>query len=1126
MNVGDIVLKRLLQKFKKIKSNSNLSYLKYLNLDIDEKLFLLEGGQGTNINGNMFSLLRELKSNPKYADYKVAFVVTDNKLESAKERMSFYGFDDVILTIRNSNNYCKLLATAKYLATDNSFPPYFDKREEQVFLNTWHGTPLKTLGKSDKSNLASLANIQKNYLMCDYALFPNEFTRDVFMKDYDLENLFDKSSIITNYPRNYVFYDKEQGIRMKDELGYSNKELIAYMPTWRGTGRVADTKRQISETMDILNELDERLNDNQVLLVNLHFLLSSEIDCSEFKHIESFSNEYDTYEILNACDTLITDYSSVFFDYAVTGKRVVLYAYDKEKYLSSRGTYIPFDELPFDVCETSDELINVLSKPYEVDENFLKTYCPNGWANSCERIIDLMINGEAAGITVDRHHQKDNLCVIYAGTIPEPHFQSIKSFIDNNPDYSHVILYRKNFNVKNKEFVLSLDDSVSTLGTLNAFQFKPLELISFIIANIFKIKNQNKYISSFANREARRLICGIKPSRVVDYSCGNVVMSAILSKLSGNKEFVTHGDFYCQSNRFAKREKFVKACELEQGFKELDFSKIENQMYIENDLDEFADSSFRRGTTFNNILPLYFNAKGKLHCVSLFKFVTPIKTRLRDTSLMIGDSIECKPKFFASVNRNVKRHYGVYSFSVPVSSLIDLPSNNRVMMCYRNKYNKLVQSHIIYFSLIHRIFLALKGPIIKDKETDTVAVFRQTKNNRLNIYVRSWIKSDDFVEHIKQDIAFVLACFWHTNKAKQLVLLYEKNSSKYEESASVLYEELINKGYKYAYFIVDRNYEYLDRIPQQYRKNIIYKYTFKHYLYFFKSKIFIGTEQIVHAIDLKTFNVFALKKIADKRNSFVFLQHGVMYMVSLDSESRGMFNRKKLKNYRVVVSSQAEADHFTELGRHLPEDLYICGLPKFDRNILSPDADKIVIMPTWRPWEINLARDDFGKTAYFNMVMKIYNSVPENLKDNVIILPHPLILNELHNLDNSIAQKMLIDARYDDVLKQTRVLITDYSSIAYDAFQRGSRVIFYWEEKDFCMQQYGPTTKLMLDEDNVYGDYFYDTNGLSEAIEENYNNPQKEEYIERFSKIVQFNDGKNTERLIQFLVDDGIIKLD
>ena len=76
-----------------------------------------------------------------------------------------------------------------------------------------------------------------------------------------------------------------------------------------------------------------------------------------------------------------------------------------------------------------------------------------------------------------------------------------------------------------------------------------------------------------------------------------------------------------------------------------------------------------------------------------------------------------------------------------------------------------------------------------------------------------------------------------------------------------------------------------------------------------------------------------------------FLQHGVMYMVSLDSESRSFFKPMKTEGkYRVVTSSVEEARHFIELGGYDPETIYVCGLPKFDRNTLNEDADKIVVM--------------------------------------------------------------------------------------------------------------------------------------------------------------------------------------
>lgn len=1105
-------------------NNINLSYLKYCSYAVDEKLVLLEGGQGSNINGNMFAMLRELKTNPRWKDYKCVFVVTRDTFEKARQRMEFYGFDNVILAVRNSKEYSMYLATAKYLMTDNSFPPYFDKREQQVFLNTWHGTPLKTLGKSDKSNLASLANIQKNYLMSDYALFPNEFTRNVFMQDYDLKRIFKGNSLIANYPRNYVFYDRAQASKMKADLGLNDKIVYAYMPTWRGTGRTADTKHQIEKTTQLLCEIDNLLDDGKMLLVNLHFLLSSGIDCNQFRHIQSFPSQYDTYEVLNACDGLITDYSSVFFDFAVTGKKIILYAYDQEDYMFSRGVYIPFEELPFPIVKTAEEVVGLMDTSADFKEAFVNTYCTNGYIDSCEKLFEMMVTGKSDRFVLEKNQpSQKKLCLLYCGTLPKIHFDNIKKYIEDNPEYDYVLAYRHNFTADSKEFVLSLDESITTLGIISAFQLKADELVAFSNCKAFNKYKDNKHLCSLFKREGNRLFYSIKPDKVVDFSCGNFIISGILNHICDNKEMVRHCDYFCSSKKFEQMEQHIRDYERSNGFSVYDMSAWEKENYLLKNEDAMADDSYMKNSCFKNILPLYITTGKKMKCISLFSFKTPVPVALRDTYVSVGDN-RYNAKFFKSKNKKKTYHFGIFSFCVPLKDIVDMPATNKVALCYKNQYDLLVKCHMIYFSFLRKFFLGLRSPMLHDRETSTVAIFRQSKRNRLNIYVRSFIKSDKMAEQIKQFIAFLIAPLWNSEKAKNLVLLYEKNSSKYEESASVTFETLVDSGYKNAYFIVDKNYEYIDRIPEKYLPNIIYKNTFKHYLYFFKAKTFIGTEALVHAIDLKIFNIPALKKIADKDINYVFLQHGVMYMVSLDSESRGMFKRKKLHGkYRVVVSSQAEANHFIRLGRHYPDDLYITGLPKFDRNTLSGDADKIVIMPTWRPWEINLARDDFSQTGYFKMVMKIYNSVPEELKDKVIILPHPLIVNELKQLNHSISDKVVINARYDDILSQTRVLITDYSSIAYDAFYRGTRVIFYWEEKDYCMQQYGPSTKLMLNEENVYGDCFYNTDGLSDAIKENYYSAQKQQYIDNYSQIVQFRDGKNAERLIQELKKDNII---
>ena len=1117
-------MKKYLNKIKRLKGNCEPRYIKYRELPIDEKLVLVEGGQGTNINGNMFAMLREIQINPRWKDYTVVFVVVEDTLEKAKKRMEFYGFSRVLLAIRNSKAYCKYLATAKYIMTDNSFPPYFNKRKEQVFFNTWHGTPLKTLGKSNKSSLSSLANVQKNYLMSDYALFPNTFTRDVFLNDYDLRHIYGGEILIANYPRNYIFYDSKAGDAMKSKLGYEGKCVFAYMPTWRDASNDKEKAAQLKQTYDILREFDERLDDSSVLLVNLHFLLASEIDCSKFKHVHYFPNEYDTYEILNACDGLITDYSSVFFDYAVTRKKVILFAYDKEEYLSSRGLYIPFEDLPFPIVEDVSSVIEEMKRPTVVPKDFLETYCPNGSEHSCELLFEMLVNRKTDFYRLEKTPDNGKkLCLIYAGALTPAYYGGMKHFIEQNPQYNHVVVYRRNLTPDKKEAIEQMGEDISVLGLMSAFQFTARTLFSFAAHRLFGNIMLSKCLAAFYQQEAQRLMFGIIPDLVVDFSCSNVLMSGIISMLPGDKRFIAHGDFFTAGARGQKRIDFCQNFETVHGFERLDYFDIENHIFLESNNDGLAHPSYRKYSRMRNILPIYYNRGRKMCILSMFRFRSVVPTRLCDTTIRIGD-VDYKPKFFSRTKKLSKRHFGIYKLTVPLDDVTSLSATNMVALTYKDRFGLEVFCHIIYYTMPCNLFLGLRGPMNCDRETNTVAIFRQSIKNRLNVYVRSSNVTDAFSHRTKQFFAFLCSVFWHSKKARKLVLLFEKNSSKYEESASVLFEELVDSGHKYAYFIVDKNYEYYDRIPEKYRNRVIHKYTFKHYLYFFRAKTFIGTEAIAHSIDLKTFNKIALAKIASKRVNYVFLQHGVMYMVSLDSESRKMFKRKQLKGkYRVIVSSRKEADHFITLGRHLPEDIYISGLPKFDRNRHNVNADKIVIMPTWRPWEINEIRSDFTETPYFKMLMRIYDNVPDKLKEKVIILPHPLVVNELGKLPHGVSEKIVVDARYDDILQDTELLITDYSSIAYDAFYRGARIIFYWEEKDESMAHYGPTTKLMLNEDNVYGDYFYSTEGLSEAIERNYYAKQTSDQIRKYSEIVEYHDGKNTQRLIEFLKEDGII---
>ncbi len=414
--------------------------------------------------------------------------------------------------------------------------------------------------------------------------------------------------------------------------------------------------------------------------------------------------------------------------------------------------------------------------------------------------------------------------------------------------------------------------------------------------------------------------------------------------------------------------------------------------------------------------------------------------------------------------------------------------------------------------------------------------FRQNKHNSLTFTVRDANIYDypEGQERIEQ--AYRKAMARRTkrlatgvagrDRSQEPVFMYEKNCARYEESASVLYEKLIDAGYDNVYYIVDAGNPAVQDLPEKYRKNLVDKDSDRHLELFFECDKFISSETIDHALQLRIANKRVLDKLEDRELMYVFLQHGVMYMISLNSELRIGFRQKKCRLHRTVVSSQAEADHFIELGGMKQEDLYVTGLAKFDKCFRKPDADRIVIMPTWRRWETNLARRDLTETGYYRMIDRMYNAVPEELRDRTVILPHPLMKDRFAGTGEAGSHILIADS-YDKVLQECELLITDYSSIAYDAFYRGANVIFCWEDKDECMSHYGPETHLMLNMDNVFGDVCMNVPGagaeLTAAIERNYGHAQDKKYIGRYNRIVEFHDGRNSERIMRLLERDGML---
>ena len=528
---------------------------------------------------------------------------------------------------------------------------------------------------------------------------------------------------------------------------------------------------------------------------------------------------------------------------------------------------------------------------------------------------------------------------------------------------------------------------------------------------------------------------------------------------------------------------------------------------------------------FINLFPIFFQTKKTINILAscFYRVETKFaKNKYKQFIQINDDNYPIKGLFgkglFGIRKGKYKYYFNIYKCSIPKTNLLEYNPQNLIKACMKSKDEEVVMPTI--YNLIH--FKKCKGlvsKVYKIPNSDLVCFFRQAKMNSFALTVREPNVTDSLKYREMISCAKLLS---QLTPKKDIILLYEKELDKYEESSSVVYERLIDEGYTNCYYIIKKTSKHNEFIKDKYKKNIIYAYTFKHFYYFFKCHKFVATETVPHAVELRAANKYITRKLLKKDYQQVFLQHGVMYMVALDSAMRGGFrkNGDELPKFiRIVVSSKLEQQHFVDLGGFNPEELYVTGLPFYDRTIKNKDADKITIMPTWRSWDYNTLVSNYKDASYYQFCKSIIDNIPDKYKDKIYLLPHPLILKKFKDTD---LNKWIPDIiSYDKILEETNLLITDYSSISYSAFYRGSNVIFCWEELDKCMEHY--ETHLMLNKDNAFGDIAFKNTDIGKLVEKNYNTPQTKEYIDKYSKIVEFHDGKNTDRVIECLKRDNII---
>lgn len=550
----------------------NRYYKVYEKASLKEKTILVESKSGDDLAGNMFAVLKEL-ARPEYKEYTVYLSRKKEKHKYIHTILQNNGIKNVRFVTTSGLKYYRLLGSVKYLFTDTSFPRLYIKKEGQIITNTWHGTPLKLMGKQVQDRAYAMGNVQRNLLMADYLVYPNRYMKDIMFGAYDLDNIYPGTVLWSGYPRNSVFFNEERAKEIRQKVGYQDKKVYVYMPTWRGTLNNLQSQAQIDEIEYLLLQLDKQLDDDMVVWAKMHPFVKDSLNLDNYVHIKNFPSEYDSYEVLNAADGLITDYSSVFFDFMNTRKKIILWAYDFEAYLGERGVYVPLESMPFPVVRGIKDLVEEMRRDKNYDESkFMEEcgFCDN--MNAAEQICQRVLFGKhTCEEEKNQPNGKENVA-FYVSTLAKNGITtSIMSLLE------HLDLTEKNYYAVFRESTFRkyperLQILPEEFGILPISADPKLSFKDKVASYLYYNKNKNtkwiqKQIDKIYSREMQRHFYGVHVDYAVHFTGYEKHIIKMFEKFDAVRSIFVHNDMVQELKTKSNQHRLT----LEQAYRNYDY---------------------------------------------------------------------------------------------------------------------------------------------------------------------------------------------------------------------------------------------------------------------------------------------------------------------------------------------------------------------------------------------------------------------------------------------------------------------------------------------------------------------------------------------------------------------------
>lgn len=363
---------------------------------VKKDIIVFESSIGRNYSGNPRAIYEEIVRqgfDKKYRCYYI-FEDTSTKIPGLAIKIK-----------KNRLRYFYIMAVAGVWVSDSRFQTFIKKRKGVTYIQTWHGTPLKKLALDmddvSMSGETDIETYKKNFYdnaqTWDYLISQNSYSSEIFRSCF----AFQKSMLEVGYPRNDVLLNSDHTYinTLKKQLGLPmDKKIILYAPTWRDDEFYENGKYKFNPKLDF-ELIRQSLGDEYIMLVKYHYLVMERINWEEFRgFIYEFDLSYEISQLYLVADLLITDYSSVMFDYSLLKRPMLFYAYDLGKYKNNlRGFYFDFEEeAPGPIALTTKELIQDIID-YDIEkykdkyDRFSKKYNLVDDGNASKKVVEVIV---------------------------------------------------------------------------------------------------------------------------------------------------------------------------------------------------------------------------------------------------------------------------------------------------------------------------------------------------------------------------------------------------------------------------------------------------------------------------------------------------------------------------------------------------------------------------------------------------------------------------------------------------------------------------------------------------------------------------------------------------------------